>query len=93
MLSHRALRYASPFLHLLALGANLALLGQGAIYTVTLAIQGAAIVAAALGAAIPIRPLRLAHYYAMVEASILAGLWDRLRSRTAVTWEKVEGTR
>jgi cellulose synthase/poly-beta-1,6-N-acetylglucosamine synthase-like glycosyltransferase len=93
MLSHRALRYASPFLHLLALGANLALLGQGAIYTVTLAIQGAAIVAAALGAAIPIRPLRLAHYYAMVEASILAGLWDRLRSGTAVTWEKVEGTR
>jgi cellulose synthase/poly-beta-1,6-N-acetylglucosamine synthase-like glycosyltransferase len=93
MLSHRALRYASPFLHLLALGTNLALLGHGAIYTVTLAIQGAAIVAAALGAVIPIRPLRLAHYYAMVEGSILAGLWDRLRSGTAVTWEKVEGTR
>jgi cellulose synthase/poly-beta-1,6-N-acetylglucosamine synthase-like glycosyltransferase len=93
MLSHRALRYASPFLHLLALGTNLALLGQGAIYTVALAIQGAAIAAAALGAVIPIRPLRLAHYYAMVEGSILAGLWDRVRSGTAVTWEKVEGTR
>src|SRR5918995_1899932 len=93
MISHRALRYASPFLHLLALGTNLALLGHGAIYTVTLAIQAGAIVAAALGAVIPIRPLRLAHYYAMVEGSILAGLWDRLRSRTAVTWEKVEGTR
>jgi cellulose synthase/poly-beta-1,6-N-acetylglucosamine synthase-like glycosyltransferase len=93
MLSHRALRYGSPFLHLLALGANLALLGHGAIYTVTLAIQAAAIVAAALGALIPIRPLRLAYYYAMVEGSILAGLWDRLRSGTAVTWEKVEGTR
>ena len=93
MLSHRALRYASPFLHLLALGTNLALLGHGAIYTVTLAIQAAAIVVAALGAVIPIRPLRLAHYYAMVEGSILAGLWDRLRSGTAVTWEKVEGTR
>src|SRR5918995_1432600 len=93
MISHRALRYASPFLHLLALGTNLALLGHGAIYTVTLAIQAGAIVAAALGAVIPIRPLRLAHYYAMVEGSILAGLWDRLRSRTAVTWEKPEGTR
>ena len=93
MISHRALRYASPFLHLLALGTNLALLGHGAIYTVTLAIQAGAIVAAALGAVIPIRPLRLAHYYAMVEGSILAGLWDRLRSGTAVTWDKVEGTR
>jgi cellulose synthase/poly-beta-1,6-N-acetylglucosamine synthase-like glycosyltransferase len=93
MLSHRALRYASPFLHLVALGTNLALLGHGAIYTVTMAIQAAAILAAALGAVIPIRPLRLAYYYAMVEGSILAGLWDRLRSGTAVTWEKVEGTR
>jgi cellulose synthase/poly-beta-1,6-N-acetylglucosamine synthase-like glycosyltransferase len=93
MLSHRALRYASPFLHLVALGTNLALLGHGAIYTVTLAIQAAAILAAVLGAVIPLRPLRLAHYYAMVEGSILAGLWDRLRSGTAVTWEKVEGTR
>jgi cellulose synthase/poly-beta-1,6-N-acetylglucosamine synthase-like glycosyltransferase len=93
MYSHRALRYASPLLHLIALGANLALLGHGAIYAVTLGIQAAALVAAALGAVIPIRPLRLAHYYAMVEASIVAGLWDRLRSRTAVTWDKVEGTR
>jgi hypothetical protein len=37
--------------------------------------------------------LRLAWYYAVVEGSIIAGLWDRLRSRRAVTWEKVEGTR
>ena len=27
--SHRALRYATPFLHLIALGANVALLGRG----------------------------------------------------------------
>jgi hypothetical protein len=93
MYSHRALRYASPFLHVIAVGANLALLGHGTIYAVTLGIQAAALVAAALGAVIPIRPLRLARYYAMVEASIVAGLWDRLRSRTAVTWDKVEGTR
>jgi hypothetical protein len=24
---------------------------------------------------------------------VLAGLWDRLRGGTALTWEKVEGTR
>ena len=93
MLSHRALRYASPFLHVIALGTNIALVGHGAVYGVMLAIQAAFAAAAALGAFVPLRPLRVAHYYAMVEASILVGLWDRLRSRTAVTWEKVEGTR
>jgi hypothetical protein len=93
MLSHRALRYASPFLHLIVLGTNLALLGEGAVYALTLGIQVAFAVGAALGAFMPVRPFRVAHYYAMVEASILVGLWDRLRSRTAVTWEKVEGTR
>jgi poly-beta-1,6-N-acetyl-D-glucosamine synthase len=93
MLSHRALRYASPFLHLTALGANLALLGHGAVYTVTLAVQIAFVLAAVLGAVVPLRPLRLASYYAMVEGSVVAGLWDRLRGGTALTWEKAEGTR
>ena len=93
MLSHRALRYASPFLHLIALGTNLALLGHGAVYTVTLAVQIAFVLAAVLGAVVPLRPLRLASYYAMVEVSVLTGLWDRLRGGTALTWEKVEGTR
>jgi cellulose synthase/poly-beta-1,6-N-acetylglucosamine synthase-like glycosyltransferase len=93
MLSHRALRYASPFLHVIALGTNLALLGHGAVYTVTLAVQVAFVLAAALGSLIPLRALRLANYYAMVEGSVLAGLWDRLRGGTALTWEKVEGTR
>jgi cellulose synthase/poly-beta-1,6-N-acetylglucosamine synthase-like glycosyltransferase len=93
ILSHRALRYAAPFLHLVALGTNIALLGEGAVYTVTLALQAAFVLAALLGSVIPLRPLRLAWYYAVVEGSIIAGLWDRLRSRRAVTWEKVEGTR
>jgi cellulose synthase/poly-beta-1,6-N-acetylglucosamine synthase-like glycosyltransferase len=93
ILSHRALRYAAPFLHLVALGTNIALLGEGAVYTVTLALQATFLLAALLGSVIPLRPLRLACYYAVVEGSIIAGLWDRLRSRRAVTWEKVEGTR
>jgi cellulose synthase/poly-beta-1,6-N-acetylglucosamine synthase-like glycosyltransferase len=93
MLSHRALRYAAPFLHLIALGTNIALLGHGSIYTLTLGIQAAFAIAAVLGAVIPLRPLRLAHYYSVVEGSILLGLWDRLRSGTAVTWERSEGTR
>ena len=39
--SHRALRYASPLLHLIALVANLALLDHGAVYAVTLAAPAA----------------------------------------------------
>ena len=37
--SHRLLRYLTPWLHLIALGANLALLGEGGVYTVTMALQ------------------------------------------------------
>ena len=63
--SHRLLRYASPFLHLIALAANLALLGEGPVYVVTLAAQLALLAAAALAGAIPLRPLRLARYYVL----------------------------
>ena len=46
--SHRVLRYATPFLHVVALGANVALLGRGSVYVVTLAAQLALLAAAAL---------------------------------------------
>ncbi len=93
MLSHRGLRYASPFLHLIALGANLALVGEGTVYVVTLALQLALLAAAALGRVVPAWPLRIAAYYVSVTASIAAGLIDRIRSGPATTWEPVEGTR
>ena len=93
MLSHRALRYASPFLHLIALGANVALLGEGTVYAITLGLQAALLIAAALGRVIPVWPLRIAAYYVSVTASIAAGLIDRIRSGPATTWEPVEGTR
>ncbi len=93
MLSHRGLRYASPFLHLIALGANVALLAEGPVYAVTLGLQLALLAAAALGTVIPARPLRIASYYVSVTASIAAGLIDRIRSGPATTWEPVEGTR
>ena len=93
MLSHRALRYASPFLHLIALAANIALVGEGWVYIATLAAQVALLAAAALGRVIPAWPLRIASYYVSVTASIAAGLIDRIRSGPATTWEPVEGTR
>jgi cellulose synthase/poly-beta-1,6-N-acetylglucosamine synthase-like glycosyltransferase len=92
--SHRLLRYLTPFLHLVAFAANLALLGQGWVYVATFAVQVAFLAAALLGRALPLAPLRFARYYAMTTASIAAGLWDRARrGGTVGTWEKAEGTR
>jgi len=94
VLSHRLLRYLTPLLHLVALGANIALLGEGTIYTITLAGQAALLIGAALGRFVPLLPLRIAYYYVSVTASIAVGLWDRLRAgRIPIGWEKVEGTR
>ena len=95
ILSHRVLRYATPGLHLLALAANIALLalGAGTLYAVTLALQLALLVAAALGGALRARPLLLARYYVLSTASPAAGLWDWLRHGTSPAWEAAEGTR
>jgi cellulose synthase/poly-beta-1,6-N-acetylglucosamine synthase-like glycosyltransferase len=84
--SHRVLRYATPFLHLIALGTNIALLGHGWVYTVMLIAQVALLAAAALG-------VKIARYYVLVTASPAAGLWDWLRTGTPAEWEKAEGTR
>jgi glycosyltransferase involved in cell wall biosynthesis len=86
ILSHRVLRYLSPFLHLVALGANIALVGEGTLYVVTLAIQLALLACALLG-------VRIARYYVLMTASLAAGLWDSLRRGTSAEWEKAEGTR
>jgi cellulose synthase/poly-beta-1,6-N-acetylglucosamine synthase-like glycosyltransferase len=93
ILSHRALRYLSPILHLIALGTNLALLGHGILYAVTLAAQLALLAAAALAPLVPLRAFRLARYYVAVTAASAAGLWDYLRRGVPATWEKAEGTR
>jgi cellulose synthase/poly-beta-1,6-N-acetylglucosamine synthase-like glycosyltransferase len=91
--SHRLLRYASPLLHLVALLANVALVGESAVYVATLALQLALLAAAALAGVIPLRPFRLARYYVLTTASIAAGLWDRARLGTPGAWDKAEGTR
>jgi hypothetical protein len=93
LVSHRLLRYLSPLLHLVAFAANVALLGQGWIYTAAFAAQLALIAAALLGRWLPLAPLRIARYYVMTTASIAAGLWDRARHGAPGRWEKAEGTR
>jgi cellulose synthase/poly-beta-1,6-N-acetylglucosamine synthase-like glycosyltransferase len=91
--SHRALRYASPFLHLVALGTSIALIGDGAVYVVAVALQVVLLAAALLAPALPARPLLVARYYVLSTASLAAGLWDWLRHGTSVGWEPAEGTR
>src|SRR3954452_8050178 len=91
--SHRVLRYATPFLHLLALALNAALLGDGALYTATFALQLAVLAAAAAAPLARVRPLLLARYYVLTNASSVAGLFDWLRQGTPAGWEPAEGTR
>jgi glycosyltransferase involved in cell wall biosynthesis len=93
IVSHRILRYLTPFLHVVALIANVALLGQGWVYAVTLAVQVAVLVAAAVASVLPLRPMLIARYYVLTTASLAAGLWDWLVHGTAAGWEPAEGTR
>ena len=97
--SHRVLRYAAPFLHALALAANIALVvlapagPERALYVATLVAQLALLAAAALGGRLRLRVLLLARYYVQTVASVAAGLWDWLRHGTQASWEVAEGTR
>jgi cellulose synthase/poly-beta-1,6-N-acetylglucosamine synthase-like glycosyltransferase len=92
--SHRLLRYLTPWLHVIALAANAAVLGRGWVYVVTMALQLALLLGALLGRFVPALPFRIAYYYVTVTASIAVGLWDRLRAGSVpIGWEKVEGTR
>jgi hypothetical protein len=91
VVSHRLLRYLTPFLHLAALGASLRLASTGRVYRLAVAAQLGLLGAAALGGTV--RPLRLARYYVLVTASPAAGLWDWVRTGTPAGWEKAEGTR
>ena len=93
IVSHRLLRYLSPFLHLLALGTSIALIGQGWVYVVAVVVQAAVLLAALLAPLLPIRPLLLARYYVLTTASLAAGLWDWLAHGTHAGWEPAEGTR
>ncbi len=91
--SHRIVRYLTPFLHVIALGTSIALLGQGWVYVAAVAIQVAILLAALAAGPIRARPLLIARYYVLTTASLAAGLWDWLSHGTAAGWEPAEGTR
>ncbi len=93
--SHRLLRYLTPFLHTLALVANVALVaaGAGSLYLLTLVLQLGLLLAAALAGSLRTRLFLIARYYVLTTASPAAGLWDWLRHGTAASWDAAEGTR
>jgi glycosyltransferase involved in cell wall biosynthesis len=93
IVSHRVLRYVSPFLHLAALVAAVALIGQGWVYLVAVALQAALLLAALAARRVPLRPLLVARYYVLTTASLAAGLWDWLSEGTEAGWQAAEGTR
>jgi cellulose synthase/poly-beta-1,6-N-acetylglucosamine synthase-like glycosyltransferase len=86
VISHRHLRYASGLLHLVALGTNVALLGQGVVYPIVLGLQFGLLLAALVGVGI-------ARYYVLVSWATLIALWNYLRRGVPATWEAAEGTR
>ncbi|HEY2374048.1 MAG TPA: glycosyltransferase family 2 protein [Gaiellaceae bacterium] len=86
IVSHRHLRYASGVLHLVALGTNVALLGHGTLYAVTLGLQLGVLLAAAVG-------VRIARYYVLVSWATVVALWNYARRGVPATWDAAEGTR
>lgn len=86
ILSHRHLRYASGLLHLVALAANVALLGQGIVYPVLLGVQLGVLLAALLGVGLP-------RYYVLISWATVVALWNYVRRGVPATWEVAEGTR
>lgn len=95
VVSHRLLRYASPFLHIAILAANLALVVRGArgLYAASLAVQAAILLAALSAPALSARPFAVARYYVVTTAAIAGGLWDWRRHGTEASWSPPEGTR
>jgi hypothetical protein len=90
--SHRALRYATPFLHVIAFGTNLALVGRGGVYVATFVVQLTVLAAALAARKGRPRLFGLCRYYVLMTASLAAGLWDWARHGTPATWER-EGVR
>jgi cellulose synthase/poly-beta-1,6-N-acetylglucosamine synthase-like glycosyltransferase len=93
IVSHRVLRYLSPFLHAAALATSVALIGQGGIYAIAVVAQVGLLAAAGAANLARLRPLLIARYYVLTTASLAVGLWDWLAHGTRVGWEPAEGTR
>jgi cellulose synthase/poly-beta-1,6-N-acetylglucosamine synthase-like glycosyltransferase len=94
VLSHRVLRYAGPFLHVALLAASLVRRPRaGRAERALLLAQLLLLAGATAGGRVRLRPLLVARYYVLTQASIAMGLWDHLRHGTPAGWSAPEGTR
>jgi cellulose synthase/poly-beta-1,6-N-acetylglucosamine synthase-like glycosyltransferase len=91
IVSHRLLRYGTPFLHVLTALATVTLLRRGRVYRLAAAAQAALLAAAFSGS--KAKPALVARYYVLTTAALAAGLYDWLRHGTPAGWEAPEGTR
>jgi glycosyltransferase involved in cell wall biosynthesis len=86
MVSHRVLRYGSGILHLVVLGANLALVREGLVYVVALVGHAGFLLLAVARPGLP-------RYYALVTWATVVALRNYLRRGVPPTWQAAEGTR
>jgi cellulose synthase/poly-beta-1,6-N-acetylglucosamine synthase-like glycosyltransferase len=93
IVSHRLLRYASPFLHAAVLSTSLVLARRSRMYAAALAAQLLVLAAAALAPRLRLKPFLVARYYVLTTAALAAGLYDVLREETEAGWEPPAGTR
>ena len=93
IVSHRVLRYGSPFLHVAALAAAWRSSGRARSTWWPRCSRPALLLAALAARVVPLRPLLVARYYVLTTASLAAGLWDWLAHGTHAGWEAAEGTR
>jgi glycosyltransferase involved in cell wall biosynthesis len=94
LLSHRVLRYSTGVLHVVLLGTNITLLGEGRVYQIVFGAQVAWLGLAAAGRLrAPVPGASLAHYYLLMTSATVTSLLRYLREGASLTWEKAEGTR
>jgi hypothetical protein len=94
LVSHRHLRYASGWLHLVLLGSTVALAGSGGVYAVALVGQAGFLGLAAAGRArLPLPGAGIALYYTLVTWSTVVSCVRYLRFGVPAVWEKAVGTR
>ncbi len=94
LFSHRLLRYTTGAVHIVLLGTNAALVGQGLVYQIAFGLQLAWLVFAAFGRLrIPVPGAGIAYYYLLVTVATLIGNYRFFRFGTPTVWEKAGGTR
>jgi hypothetical protein len=91
LLSHKALRWLSPWFGVLAYLATLRLAPTSAVFMTLAVMQTSFLALGALGCSRTIRqwqPIALAHYFCLVQTAAIFGFIRGLAGRQAATWRR-----